>query len=63
MIGTTFVEDFVKCPCASASDAGGVLSLIHTSGFLFTVGTFGKTLRSSRAAILAGNGTRFDPLQ
>lgn len=60
MIGTTFVEDFVKCPCASALDAGGVLFLIHTSGFLFTVGTFGKTQRSIRATILAVFGTGFD---
>lgn len=61
MIGITFVEDFVKCPCASALDAGGVLFLIHTSGFLFTVGTFGKTQRSSRATILAVLGSGFDP--
>nr|DAT88145.1 MAG TPA: hypothetical protein [Caudoviricetes sp.] len=61
MIDITFVEDFIKCPCASALDAGGVLFLIHTSGFLFTVGTFGKTQRSSRAAILAVLGTGFDP--
>ncbi len=63
MIGITFVEDFVKCPCASALDAGGVLFLIHTSGFLFTVGTFGKTQRSSRAAILAVLGSGFDPVE
>ena len=61
MIDITFVEDFVKCPCASASDAGGVLFLIHTSGFLFAVGAFGKTQRSSRAAILAVLGSGFDP--
>ena len=61
MIDITFVEDFVKCPCASALDAGGVLFLIHTSGFLFTVGTFGKTQRSSCAAILAVLGSGFDP--